>query len=86
MVEMYAHGFVVLYIGLLLLRFYYQHKTAKMTNDKDLIEKIKRNPLYVVRVDGDVNVEIKRKILMMNILAVLMIVMFVVLAVITLFK
>lgn len=45
-----------------------------MTNDKDLIGKIKGPPLYIIRVGGDVSVEIRRMIRIMNIPAVLMIV------------
>ena len=56
-----------------------------MTNDKDLIGKIKRNPLYIIRVGGDVPVEIRRMIRIMNISAVLMIVIFIGLAAMTLF-
>ena len=84
MVEMYAHGLVVLYIGLLLWRLYCQYKAVKMTNDKDLIGKIKPPPLYIIRVGGGVSVEIRRMIRIMNIPAVLMIVIFIVLAAMTL--
>jgi len=86
MVEMYAHVLVFIYVGLLLLRLYYQYKTAKMINDKDLIGKIKRNPFYIIRVDGDVDIEIKNRILIMNVIAVLLIVLLLALAAMTLFK
>jgi hypothetical protein len=84
MSKIYLHVLVALFVLIFLLRLYYQSKAKQMTEDQNLIGRISKNALSIIKTDTIDNAELKKQVKIINLLAISMIVLFFALAILAL--